>query len=207
MPSNSERHQHLDRTQIELFDNHGRMWRVESEVGMDSKRRPRLAVVGTFTPAFKAPHDFYPPQEHLVYDPRRPSVLVINYQGWISNIKRAHQDVRQQIVHLATKLYKTQAAKYIKEPTEEMLELIYGGGKGPEPVEPAIAAMQGNGWILGLRGYDSKLPGDKKLKPFLDQWVAARRYDARLEEEEELSKYDFTEGQESDELAEEGLEV
>lgn len=207
MPSNVERHQHLDRAQIELIDQHGRIWLCESEVGMDSRRRPRIAPVGSFIPHFKAPYDFIPPQKFLRYDTRRPSNIAIQYDAWASEVRQAHSDIRGEIVKLATRLYKGEAAQYIKEPTDEMLELIYGGGKGPEPVEPIIAAKQGNGWILGLREFDEKLRGDVLLKPFLDRWVEVRYRDARLEDEEvNTEQLNFVEGQDGDELSDAELE-
>lgn len=200
-PSVAERHQHLDRSQIELVDQHNRTWRAESEVGIDQHRKPRIAPVGAFNPGFVAPYDFYPPAKYLKYDPKKPSFLTIDYVAWKDDVMRAHQDVREQLVRLATKLYKSEAAKYVKHPTEEMLVILYGGGKGPEPVEPIVAAMQGNGWILGTREYDPALPGDKRLKPFLDRWKEIKFNASPLTAPDEV-KVDFTEGQEDEELVE-----
>ncbi len=206
MPHNYERQQHLDRKQMELRDQHGRKWVVESEVGVDMNRRPQLAPVGSFTPTFQTPYDFYPPQKFLGYDTRRPSLIAIDYLGWQQEVAAAHDGVRQEIVKLATKLYKGEAAQYIREPTDEMLQLIFGGGKGPEPVEPIAAAGQGNGWILGLRLFDRSKLGDVRLKPFLDRWVEVRYRDSRLEDGNDVVvALDFTEGQD-EEMADEELE-
>lgn len=198
MPSNAERHQHLDRSQMELVDQHGRTWLAQSEVGVDSKRRPRIAPVGTFLPAFTTPYDFLPPQKFLRYNPRRPSVIDIDYRGWISEIKAAHQAVKDELVKVATKLYKGEAARFIKEPTEEMVQLVYGNGKGPEPPEPVMAAMQGNEWILGLREFDPTKQGDVRLKPYMERWVEVRFRDVTLEDEETITAMNFTEGQEAE---------
>jgi hypothetical protein len=205
MSSNVERHQHLERTQIELKDQHGRLWYTESQVGLDGKRRPRIVPVGTFVPSFTAPFDFIPPQKFLRFDPRRPSEITINYDGWASEIRAAHADLRQEMVKLATRLYKGEAAKYIESPTDEMRDMIFGGGKGPEPVEPIIAAKQGNGWILGLRAFDATKRGDELLKPFLDRWVEVRFRDVRMDDNGEVETINFAEGEED--LSDEELEA
>ena len=198
MPRNIERQQHLERSQIELLDQHGRTWLVESEVGLDHTRRPKIIVVGQFFPQFQAPYDFYPDAKYLEYDPSKPGRLHINYQAWESAVRWAHEEVQSYISRLAVAIYKDEAAKYIKEPSQEMLDIVYGRGRGPEPVEPIVAARQGNGWILGQREFDPAIPGDVLLKGYLEKWVAVRYRDVRAiddEAEGAVDALDFTEGQ------------
>lgn len=186
-----ERQQHLDRDQIELTDDHGRRWIVASEVGLDARKRPRIAPVGTFTPLFAPPHDFLPDQKFLVFDPRRPSLLSINYRAWIEQVREAHRQVKDYISRLAWQIYRDQAPKYIEQPTPEMLEIVFGTGKGPEPWEPMLAAMQGNGWILGLRSFDPSKAQDVRLKPYLDRWVDVRFRDVRWEAAPDVAGLSF----------------
>ena len=204
MSSIRERHQHLERSQIELTDQHGRIWYATTEVGRNFHGQPRIVPVGQYFPQFAAPFDFIPPQAFLVYDPRRPSLLSINYAGWQEAQEARHREVAEQLAALAWHIYKDEAPKYIKAPSQEMLDIVYGRGKGPEPIEPIVAARQGNGWILGLRPFDPALPGDVRLKPFMERWVQARYrhitlLDAQGRAADEL---DFTEGQAGDSPAE-----
>lgn len=179
MPATRERNQRDDRSQIELIDQHGRLWVAASEVGLDARKRPVISPVGSFDATFSVPFGFLPPQKYLVFDVRRPSQLTIAYDAWITDQRAAHREVAEHISRLAWAIYKDQAPQFIKNPTPEMLEIVYGRGKGPEPVEPVLAAKQGNGWILGLREFDPERAGDVKLKPFLDRWVEVRYRDAR----------------------------
>lgn len=202
MPRNTERHQHLERSQMELRDQHDRVWLVESEVGLTERRRPQLVAVGQFVPSFTTPYDFLPDAKYLTYSPSKPGRLVIEYGAWETSIVDAHNDVADQLRNLAVAIYKGEAAKYIKEPTTEMLEIVYGRGKGPEPVEPIRAARQGNGWILGLRPFDETIKGDVLLKGYMETWVAIRYRDIRGEDRQiEGDGQDFTEGQKKRKLA------
>lgn len=200
MPGVRERHQHLDRMQVELTDQHGRLWIGTTELGRDFHNRPKIVPVGSFQPQFLTPYDFLPDQKYLVFDGRRPSDLTINYKAWISDQRARHAEVKDYLAQLAWGIYKDRAPEFIKNPTPEMLEIVYGRGKGPEPYEPIIAAMQGNGWILGLRDFDPALPGDVRLKPFMERWVQVRYRDVRPfdAEDEALTALDFTEGQPED---------
>lgn len=190
-----ERHQHLERSQIELKDDHGRTWLVESEVGLDASRRPRITPVGQFHPAFIVPYDFLPPAKYLVYDPNKPGLLRISYRAWESDVQVAHREIKSELMRLATKLYKSEAAQFVAAPTDQMIEMIYGRGKGPEPVEPITACRQGNGWILGLRHFDEKLAGDQKLKEYLEMWVQVRYHEVPDGDGTVDDVIDFTEGQ------------
>ncbi len=178
-----DRQQHTDRAQIELEDNHGRVWVSESEVGLNANRRPQVSPVGSFIPTFRTPYDFLPANKYLIYDSRRPSSLTIAYRTWIIDQQNAHREVSEYLARLAWSIYKDQAPKYIKNPSPEMLDIVYGRGKGPEPVEPIVAAMQGNGWILGLRPYDKNKSGDARLLPYLELWQGVRYRDVSIGDE------------------------
>jgi hypothetical protein len=191
-----ERQQHLDRGQSQLMDQHGRVWLATTELGIDAHRRPLIAPVGGFTPNFTVPYDFIPPMKYLIYDNRRPQQITIAYRQWIADQQAAHRAVKDHLAQLAWLIYRDHAPEAIKNPTPDMLEIAYGRGKGPEPWEPIVAAMQGNGWILGLRPYDPALAGDVKLLPFLERWVEVRYRDARLLDDVDLpDDMNFTEGQ------------
>lgn len=198
---NVERHQNLERSQIQLRDNHDREWLVESEVGLDSTRRPVIVTVGQFHPNFVTPYNFLPPPKYLTYTPRNPGKLTIEYGAWETDVKASHAEVKSYLSRLALAIYKTEAAKYVAEPSDEMLEVVYGSGKGPEPWEPIAAARQGNGWILGLRPFDPTIPGDVTLKKYLDQWVAVRYHEVKTGDQPDLEALDFTEGQKKKKVA------
>lgn len=196
MPRHVERHQHLERSQIELRDNHDRLWVVESEVGLDATRRPRIVAVGQFHPTFQTPYNFLPDAKYLHHSPNQPGKLTIDYDGWASCVLEAHKDVKTALTNLAVSIYKDEAAKYVDKPSTEMLQIVYGHGRGPEPVEPIWAAKQGNGWILGMRPYDETIKGDVLLKGYLEEWVKVRfRNVIDSDGRSSLDEFDFTEGQ------------
>lgn len=169
-----ERHQHLERAQVEFTDQHGRAWLAETEPGMDQSRRPRICPVGQFHPRFKAP--VIPDQKYLVYDPRKPSLVSINYRAMLADIDESHERERQQIENFAWAIYKDEAPRYIKDPSPEILSIVRGKSLGPEPREIPIALAQGNPYLLGLT-----TTVDERVVPFLERWYLVKKVGRRVD--------------------------
>lgn len=87
-----------------------------------------------------------PPQKFLKRVPRRPYDLHIDYQSWKAEIKEAWQDWRRAGQMHARKLH-GDAYNPGRAFTGEVLDII---GPAPSPIDPVIAAEQGNKWVLGL---------------------------------------------------------
>src|SRR5262245_14912910 len=116
--SSEGRHQHLERDQIELHDQHGRLWLGTSMNGIDIYHRPKLTLVGTPMPMVSTPHDFYPPAKYLLWSVRQPSQLTIDYQAWVDDVKLAHQDIQRELSRLAILFYRSEAPHYAKNPSK-----------------------------------------------------------------------------------------
>lgn len=134
-----------------MFDQHGREWFADIEMRSG-------APTGLIRPRFTAP--WYPEQSWLKpAGNHRRDVLAIDYEGAIASRLEAHREYHQRAVEES-------ASRRWDVPTEGdpySLELQLIVGKPPKPVEPIIAAMQNNSWILGF----SKVP-DPRLTKFIE---------------------------------------
>src|SRR5690349_11061625 len=138
-----------DRRPQFMNDQHGRRWFADIE------KRSGYPT-GAIRPRFDAP--WYPEQSALKVDPDRPMELRIDYDALLAERLEAHREFHQRAVEeSASRRWPVPAEgeTYSKE-----LQLIVG--KPPAPVEPIVAAMQENSWILGF----SRRP-DPRLTKFI----------------------------------------
>lgn len=108
------------------------------------------------------------PQKYLTLVEDRPDQLRIDWQGMIDDAKAARAAWRQEVLKWGIKFHGS--AFDAKSPiTDEVRSVV---GQEPPTVEPIIAAMQGNGWMLGTRDYDPDNKADVELKTFFPEPIA-----------------------------------
>lgn len=126
-----------------LVDQHGRPWFANIELKSGDP-------VGQIEPLFQAP--LIPPQMFLrkSSDMNRPNDLEIQYARWIEDnaSTRATRDAKGREV--SRKMFNTEYDP-TKPFSQTVLDMI---GEEPDPIEPIIAASQGNRFVLGLSDRD-----------------------------------------------------
>lgn len=122
-----------------LVDQHGRPWFAVIELKTGDP-------VGQIEPQFQAP--LVPPQVYLrkSRDENRPNDLVIQYEAWIDENLTRREELNARAREISRKMFGT-AYDPTKSFAPDVLEAL---GEYPEPVEPIIAAYQGNSYVLGL---------------------------------------------------------
>jgi len=133
-----------------LTDQHGRTWFADIELRSGYP-------VGPIRNRFDAP--WLPDQSWLEIDPNEPTKIRINYDKGLSERQDAHSEYHQRAVEEAAS--RQWPVPELGTPYRRELQLIIG--KPPRPIEPVVAAMQGNRWILGL----TKVV-DERLTPFIE---------------------------------------
>lgn len=132
-----------------MTDQHGRRWFADVEIRSGYP-------IGPIRPRFDAP--WHPDQSALKVDHNAPTEIRIDYDALLNERLEAHRDYHARAVEeSASRRWPVPAEgeTYSKE-----LQLIVG--KPPNPIEPIVAAMQENSWILGR----SKKP-DARLTKFI----------------------------------------
>jgi hypothetical protein len=132
-----------------MNDQHGRRWFADIE------KRSGYPT-GVIRPRFDAP--WYPDQSALKIDPDTPNDIRIDYDALLAERLEGHREYHARAVEESASRRWTvpdEGETYSKE-----LQLIVG--KPPQPLEPIVAAMQLNSWILGF----SKI-ADKRLTKFI----------------------------------------
>jgi len=133
MPERSQRDFRRDQT---MTDQHGRQWHATIELKTGHP-------CGLVRPKFHAPLDV--PQQYLNVDKESPHRLIIAYDPWIASLRNAWTE---RSSHLRSVGLAVHGDKYNPDkPSREQLEIV---GPPPRPVEPVIAAKQGNKYVLGL---------------------------------------------------------
>jgi hypothetical protein len=156
---------------ITLYDQHDREWTamVDLKSGMPT---------GQIVPSFKAP--FVPDQQYLGVNPDNTSELYIDYESMLRNrnarLEEYHQNAVKESRH--RKLPAPERGNYTPE-------LIQWAGNPPRPIEPIIAAMQGNVYILGP-DYAEERGVPYRVDERLERFVVAP-----TETEKLLEQYDF----------------
>lgn len=139
----------------QLFrDQHNREWGTVVEI---STGHP----LGSWSPRFAAP--IRPAPKYLTIDDTRPGRLRIRYEDWIKDLTEARRAYIEK-----GKRYGFEKYGAMFDPGKPFTEeiLLYTGPP-PKPVEPVLAAKQGNRWILGLLGPNGETPlMPEKLAPF-----------------------------------------
>ena len=150
------------------YDQHGRKWSLIIYHGMGSGSG---GVVG-MSHAFRAP--WIPDYSAVRVNPLNTSEVFIDYRAILHSRRQAWEQQHLKAVEAARKLKRTTApTRYDYD--EEILNAI--GGRQLKPLEPVIAAMQDNAWILGFTDVV-----DPRLEPFVK---------IKTPEESLLEKYDF----------------
>ncbi len=137
MISTTGRSQADDRRGQNLWDQHGRKYHASME-------KKSGFPVGAIQLLVSAPLE--PDQKYLVLDPDNPAALTIDYPQWI----RDRQVANQEYHTLAIEVNTANNWSPLKEGEPYPKHLIREIGKPPLPVEPVVAAAQGNKWVLGL---------------------------------------------------------
>lgn len=136
-----EKSQRDFRREQQMTDQHGRKWHATIEIRTGHP-------CGLIQPKFSAPIEV--PQDFLKVDLENPYMLIIAYDPWIASLRAAiaERDRRMRSVGLAIHGDKYDPDK----PSREQLEIV---GPSSQPVEPVIAAKQGNKYMLG---FTDKMP-------------------------------------------------
>jgi hypothetical protein len=140
-------------------DNHGRRWRASVEI-RSGYPTGRIACLHK-TPGGNPP-PWLPPQgfPFMDVDPTRRDRLFINYEAIIDDRIRAHEELYNRAIEEAGARGLPIPEK--GQPWDRRLVAILGTLDQLAAIQPAIAAMQGNSWILGLT---DKV--DTRLLPFV----------------------------------------
>lgn len=122
---------------ITLHDQHGREWTatVGTKTGMPT---------GIIQPSFSAP--WYPDHQYMRVNPDNTSELFIDYEALLLRRRARLADFHTLALDIARKKGIPLPVK-VGEYSDELLGLLPGM---PKPVQPVVAAMQGNEYILGL---------------------------------------------------------
>ena len=129
--------QRNQKTETDFTEQHGSKYHATIEVKTGDP-------CGLIEPQFQAP--LMPPQQFLKRVPRRPYSLQIDYAAWKAETREAWREWQKQGRDTARKLH-GDAYNADRPFTGEILDII---GPAPTPIDPIIAAEQGNKWVLGL---------------------------------------------------------
>ncbi len=133
MPERSQRDFRRPQT---MTDQHGRQWHTSIELKTGHP-------CGLIQPKFTAPLDT--PQEYLTVDLEQPHKLIIAYDPWIASLRASWRERAERLRSVGIAVH---GDKYNPDkPSREQLDIV---GSPPRPVEPVIAAKQGNKYVLGL---------------------------------------------------------
>lgn len=143
-------------------DQHGREWEGWGDV------KAKLHPTSPLRLLVDAP--WIPPQSSMRFSQRKPGEFVIEYDALIAEHRRAEQARADLTLEVATHYNVPNFDP--DDPEAFTAQMKRELGKGPLPIEPLLAARAGNGYVLGLRPFDEKRPGDVRLKAALEVWNA-----------------------------------
>lgn len=148
------------REAMEYTDQHGRIWFGFGDI------KAKLHPATPLTPmGWEAP--WYPNQAFARFGPKNPNTFTWDYDGMLAAGLEAEQRYRDLLFAAATHFNVPNFDPASDEPTAQMKRDV---GEPPLPLDPIRAAKQGNGYILGLRPFDERRPGDVKLKAALERY-------------------------------------
>lgn len=163
------------REYMEFTDQHGRTWGAPIEV------RSRHAC-GPYEPQFELPHPiFMPPQRFINPHPSSYGRVVIDYEGWMSQVEELWADHSNFMIRLALEMYPDQDThKVLEDPPKALLHQL--GGTPQIRKEVVMALMAGDPWALGEDGAEEPARAQEYLpkpKPFVkpldgSEYVATR---------------------------------
>ncbi len=142
------------------YDQHGRMWHMQ--VGLKSGM-----PVGLITPGFGAP--WQPDHQYLVVNVDNPSEMWIDYGSMLASRHAQREAFHKRALQWAAKNQRPAPRK-----DDYSDELVGALGSPPRFIQPIVAAMQENAWILGMTFTE-----DARVSPYVQRSSAA---DTVLEE-------------------------
>lgn len=140
-------------------DPHNREWGAVVEI---STGHP----LGAWSPRFEAP--LRPDAKFLSIDDRRPGRIQIRYDDWLQERREARKAYVDKCKRYGfNKFGALFDPTRIFDPSASFYEDVRDyAGPPPKPVEPVLAAKQGNRWVLGLLNPDGSVPlMPEKLAP------------------------------------------
>lgn len=153
-------------------DQHGRTWFIQ----IDKRSGGTVSV----QPDFRAP--WYPDIQYVLVNPENTSQVYIDYDALLASRQDAWEARHEQMLDWARRLHRSaMPPKY--EYDEELLAAV--GGRALKPMEPVVAAMQENSYILGFTPVV-----DKRLERFVKAPTARQQV---------LAKFDFRDTDASEE--------
>lgn len=158
-------------------DEHGRPWFAMIEIKSgDPCERLR-------TEGWKAP--LMPDPRYVKVHPNKPGMVEIKYDQWIGELRAATKAWVKKANLIGSELYKDQF-----DPEAPLSQaVLFKAGPRPKPVEPVLAAKQGNRWVLGLLGPSGETPKMPEglavyfVKPVEIEARFADEYEDELEED------------------------
>jgi hypothetical protein len=151
-----------------MYDQHGREWNCQ--VGNKTGK-----PTGLLTPNFRAP--WYPDQQYLKVNPDNTAEMYIDYDALLLRRNARLTEFHKIAVDFArdNKLaVPTRKGEY----TEDLKRAV---GGAPKPIQPIVAAMQGNVYILG-EDYAELIGKPYIVDPRLESYVVKQRNEAILDE-------------------------
>ncbi len=154
------------REAMEYRDQHDRVWFAWGAV------KAHLHPASPLSPQFQAP--WYPDPGFFEFIPKKPGQFRINYDAMVSAGRAANRAYRDLKMKAAAHFNVPNYDPDTDQPTAQMVHDI---GPEPLPLDPILAARAGNGYVLGLRDFDPKKPGDVKIREALKRWYPAQPED------------------------------
>lgn len=164
------------RTYVEAVDPHGRTWGFVVDISAKPKPGPVSLINPVGWDAPRHPVTGFcpgvPPQKYLQFNPSNMFKLGINYDAWIADQRAARLDWENELHVKAAQMSPSDAGASLignsqKDYEDASPALLKAVGIRYNPVQPIIAAKQGNSWVLGKT---SKI--DPRLKDYFPDPVA-----------------------------------
>jgi hypothetical protein len=122
-----------------LKDPYGRTWETTFDVVADDACAP-INPHGWDSPLVV-------PQKYLRVQPDDRGLLKEMYGPWLADLEAAHKEYEQRLFDDAMTIFGHEGPKAYEDRSPALLRYT---GVAPQAIEPVLAAMQGNKWMLGL---------------------------------------------------------
>ena len=134
-------------------DQHGRRWTCRVE------KRSQQPVGRWSAVDFTAPLDVPGEYMSIVATEDGTNQVQIDYARWVDVLEAAHREYADRERKLLQTKFDADWHQYVNDVPPEIRQFL---GPRPDPVEPVVAAMQHNSWVLGL-----STRVDLRVAPFL----------------------------------------
>jgi hypothetical protein len=153
-----------------LKDVYGRTWETTFDVVADDACAP-INPHGWSSPLVV-------PQKYLRVQPDDRSMLKEMYGPWLQDLEAAHKEYEQRLFDDAMTIFGNEGPKAYEDRSPALLRYT---GAAPQPIEPVLAALQGNKWMLGL----TDKPDPRLTKFFVQETPVVPDYSTDYSEEDE----------------------